>query len=669
MKDSTSEFHILFQNRTEAGRALAHKLKKYKSRDHLDSLEVVELTDAIVLALPRGGVPVAYEIAKALKLELNTVTARKIGVPVFNEVAAGAICEDGEPYFNEHLLVRLGYLPEDLSDTVVKERAVIRRQIQKFRQGEPLKDLTNRTVILVDDGLATGATARAAIRFLNRRRVSKIVLAVPVASARSAEEFEELVDEVVCLAKPENFLAVSQYYVDFKQVKDEEVIQLLQNSRRKRTSENPLAAENTSSTLSYQPGFYALRKVGDLDPLIGAIKDKRIVMLGEASHGTHEYYQLRATISKKLMFDHGFKFIAVEGDWPDAARLNRYIQGYEGESAQQVLMQNHRWPTWMWANTEVAKLAEWMHTHEPLLKVGFYGLDVYSLFDSMAEVDRYLRKKNPALADEFKKRYACFEPYRSDEVSYAKSLFQFPRGCKEEVSENLAAILQLRLDHDDQELFNAQQNALVAKNAEDYYRAMVEGDSNSWNVRDQHMMETLDRLLNRFGENSKAIVWAHNTHIGDYRATNMLIQGQVNIGGLAREKYGVDHVALVRFGSYQGSVVAGSAWGAREEIMSLPPAREDSYDGIFHRLALTTKNPRFYLDLKKLTDEKIPKQSLQRAVGVVYDPDSEYRGNYVRTLLRHRYDHYVFVDHTTALRSLHPYASKKEFPETWPSGQ
>lgn len=427
-----------------------------------------------------------------------------------------------------------------------------------------------------------------------------------------------------------------------------------------------LAHQNLEEAI--RSSMVSLQTGNELDFLVQSIKEKKIVMLGESSHGTQEFYQLRSQISERLIKDHGFKFIAVEGDWPDAYRLNKYIQAGEGENAQSVLMQNHRWPTWMWANEEIAKLAEWMKVH----KAGFYGLDVYSLFESIDAVVNYLQKFEPELSHEISRRYSCFDPYEGDEISYARSLIKYPAGCENEVLQNLQELLTLRLkswSHDGDELFSAQQNARIVANAEAYYRAMLGADAVSWNVRDSHMMDTLDRLLERAGDGAKAIVWAHNTHIGDYRATDMKAAGYVNIGGLARQSFGDENVALVGFGTYEGQVLAGSAWGAPEQVMSLPPAQQESYEYYFHKVAKANNTNQFFILLEDKDHTAFTQRLGHRAVGVVYDPLHERRGNYVPTELSKRYDAFVFVDKTHALKSLHSVFVRGEFPETWPTGQ
>ncbi len=411
----------------------------------------------------------------------------------------------------------------------------------------------------------------------------------------------------------------------------------------------------------------------DLDPLLERIGDCRCVLLGEASHGTHEYYTWRAAISRRLIEEKGFSFIAVEGDWPDCYRVTRYVKGYAdaGDSARAVLHAFERWPTWMWANEEITELAEWLRRHNDrqpeARKVGFYGLDVYSLWDSLYQVMSYLQKEMPDALPAARKAFRCFEPYGEDEQEYARSTMFAPEGCHKEVISLLREIVQRapKRDGDGRDgHFIAEQNALVVKNAEAYYRAMVRGGPDSWNVRDRHMAETLDRLLEHHGPKAKAIVWEHNTHIGDARFTDMADGGEVNIGQLARAHYGEGDVVLVGFGSYRGTVIAGDEWGAPMEVMRVPPGREGSWEDVLHRAG----------DDKLLIfdGESMPESALgwrgHRAIGVVYHPGYERYGNYVPTVLPRRYDAFLYLDQTRALHPLHMRARKEEVPETYPSG-
>lgn len=421
---------------------------------------------------------------------------------------------------------------------------------------------------------------------------------------------------------------------------------------------------------------HPLQKKSDLKPLIEQISQAKIVMLGESSHGTQEFYEWRRLISEWLIVKHGFRFIAVEGDWPPCWELNRYIHDENGDNARSAIQHFNRWPTWMWANTEIIRLAEWMRSHNQTVtdnekKAAFLGLDVYSLFESIDAILSQLEKINPFLARRARNRYACFNSFRKDEIAYARALADFPEGCRTQVLDNLRELLALRLNNVARDtLLNTQQNARIIANAENYYRTMIHGDGDSWNVRDRHMLETLDCLLNHFGPDSKAIVWAHNTHIGDYRATDMASQGQVNIGGLAREKWGEHQVALVGFGTYQGEVIASHAWDGPIEKMAVPAGRPGSYEEIFHEAAKLTKNKALFVDLSGKGTHEGPLSQIRghRAIGVVYEPTHERLGNYVPTSLAHRYDAFVFIDETTALDPMIQSFKDEELPETWPRG-
>lgn len=410
----------------------------------------------------------------------------------------------------------------------------------------------------------------------------------------------------------------------------------------------------------------------DLDALIDRIGDARIVMLGEATHGTHEYYTWRSYISRQLIEKKGFNFISVEGDWPDCYKINRYIKGKSGTSALEVLKTFDRWPTWMWANWEIAALTEWLNNHNKTLhyqqRIGFYGLDVYSLWDSLYAVREYLQKVDPQALQKAEEAFQCFEPYKNDEgTSYAYASKMVPDLCQDEVISLLQEIQRKlpQYDSDEEMVFSTEQNALIAVNAEKYYRAMISGGPQSWNVRDSHMEETLERLLKFHGPNSKAIIWEHNTHIGDSRATDMTDEGMYNIGELVRTRYPQNEVALVGFGSYEGTVIAGSNWGASMKVMDLPEARDGSWEYLLHEAGNSNKLL-FMNDIKGLPffNKKIG----HRAVGVVYRPHYESYGNYVPSILPLRYDAFIYIDKTSALHPLHLEPYSHQMPDTYPFG-
>ena len=420
---------------------------------------------------------------------------------------------------------------------------------------------------------------------------------------------------------------------------------------------------------------YPLKSKADLQPIFDRIGDARIVMLGEASHGTHEYYTWRAHISKRLIEEKGFNFIAVEGDWPDCYRLNRFIKGYDTEhkNVLNVLEEFNRWPTWMWANWEIVALANWLQEHNTGLpannRVGFYGLDVYSLWESMESIMKYLKKTDPGALKVAEEAYQCFEPYKENEgTSYARASQFVPDLCKNEVVSLLKEIQQKlpTYNSDYENVFSAEQNALIAVNAERYYRAMIAGGPHSWNVRDRHMADTLDRLLKFHGEKSKVIVWEHNTHIGDSRATDMVDDGMFNIGELARVEHHDKGVVLVGFGSYKGSVIAAREWEARMETTNLPPAKKGSWEYLLHQAG--KENKLLLMDDFSNNNMLMANHIGHRAVGVVYNPKFERHGNYVPTILPMRYDAFIYLDETKALHPLHIQPDGHQTPETYPFG-
>jgi erythromycin esterase-like protein len=425
-----------------------------------------------------------------------------------------------------------------------------------------------------------------------------------------------------------------------------------------------------------------LESASDLEPLLELIGDARYVLLGEATHGTSEFYTWRTALTKRLIREKDFSFIGVEGDWPDCYRVNRFVKGYAdaGASAEEVLHAFDRWPTWMWANREVVALTEWLREHNQRRpaeqQVGFYGLDVYSLWASMAEVVSYLEHLDPALARAARRAYSCFDPYHEDEQSYARATALVPTSCEDAVVALLRALRSKAPEYreDGREgYFNAEQNALVVLDAERYYRTMVRGGPTSWNVRDHHMVDTLDRLVAHHGQRAKAIVWEHNTHVGDARFTNMARAGMVNVGQLVRQTHGErpterEGVVLVGFGTHRGTVIAGEEWGAPMQRMRVPDARGGSWEDLLHRAA-----GRDALLLFDGTDDgHIPglhAPTEHRAIGVVYDPHAERWGNYVPTVVPRRYDAFLFIDETHALDALHmPVLVDGELPETYPTG-
>ena len=339
------------------------------------------------------------------------------------------------------------------------------------------------------------------------------------------------------------------------------------------------------------------RSMADLDPIIEALGDATYVLLGESSHGTSEFYTIRAELTKKLIIEKGFTIIAVEGDWPACQSINRYIKGFDQTKTdiKEVLEKFDRWPAWMWANLEILGLIEWLrdfnHQNAKKEKIGFYGLDVYSLWESMDEIIRYLEKSHSPGLEAAKKAFSCFEPFNRNHESYAVSAGYLSEGCLDETLQLLSSIQKNKWKYeDDQESsLNMEVNALVTAHAEEYYRTMVKSDSESWNIRDRHMTDALEAIVKYYGEGAKVIVWEHNTHVGDARATDMKNDGMVNVGQLIREKYGRENVFILGFGTYSGTVISAPEWGMVFQITNVPPAQSGSWEALVHQTGAFNK--------------------------------------------------------------------------------
>jgi erythromycin esterase-like protein/predicted phosphoribosyltransferase len=642
-----------FADRQEAGTLLARQLN------------AARFTRPLVLALPRGGVPVAAPVAAKLRAPLEVLLVRKIASPRNPEFALGALVEGGSLYLNPGAESVLR--DSERVSLMERESERIREQQRLYRGGSPLPSWEGRSVILVDDGMATGATMIAAIRAVQGGNPLEVMVAVPVCSDTAGDAVRKEGAELVALVESDHLMSVGQWYKDFSQVEDPVVQALL--------GMDPPAVGPTGSPGNELRRF--IHTLADLlepidspealAPLIQRFRSCKTVLLGESTHGTSEFYRMRDRISRILLEGEGFEFLAVEGDWPDLAKLHRYIRRGEGRNAKSVLRGFKRWPTWMWSNAEMAEAVEWFRESGVRRGKGLYGLDLYSFFESMEAVVEHVRKINPFLANAIERRYACFEPYERDEIAYARSLRHIPEGCAEEVIRNLEEMLGLRLTEgeDGEERFGAIQNARIAVNAENYYRALLSGDAASWNVRDSHMLDTLDLLLERRG---KGIVWAHNTHIGDYRATDMEREGYVNLGGLARRMYGEQEVGLVGFGTMRGRTLASVTWGGREQAMNIPSAPKGTLEACFHEALKLRRLTQGFVIPGPREQEALSLTLGHRAIGVVYPSGKESRSHYVPTVFSKRYDAFVFIDETTPLRSLHASAGSGRFPETWPGG-
>jgi len=419
----------------------------------------------------------------------------------------------------------------------------------------------------------------------------------------------------------------------------------------------------------------------DYDDLISLLGDARFVLLGEASHGTHEFYFERAQFTKRLIAEKGFTVLAIEADWPDAYRVHQYIRGATNDSdADQALSGFRRFPTWMWRNTVVLEFVEWLREFNAKLDpknapAGFYGMDLYSLHASIDAVLNYLNKVDPEAATRARRRYSCFEHFSQEPQEYGYAATAgIIESCEDEVvaqlteiQRNAAAFLTRDGQAGVDELFFAEQNARLVKNAEQYYRSMFRGRASSWNLRDRHMVETIEALVAHFNgsRQPKAIVWAHNSHLGDARATEMGERGEVNVGQLIRERFPKDAV-LIGFTTYYGTVTAASDWGARAERKRVRPALRESYEELFHTVTL----PQFWINLRGMRKEVdlLRKPRLERAIGVIYRPETERLSHYFEARLLEQFDAVIHFDETRAVEPLERTSiwDKGELPETYP---
>ncbi|MGO4910139.1 erythromycin esterase family protein [Pseudorhodobacter sp. W20_MBD10_FR17] len=879
---------LIFINRADAGRQLA------------EALAALGLDQPLIYALPRGGVPVAVEIAKSLHAPLDLLLVRKIGAPQNPEVALGAIVEgvSREIVINESVKHLSGADEAYISTAVASQRAELERRKKLYLGDRARLDPRGRTVVVVDDGLATGATMKAALIGLKRSNPRRIIVALPVAPRTALDDISDQADDIIYLNPATEFRGVGGFYRDFHQLTDDETVALLaqvsngpantaravtvathkrqvsipplglpgdltvppnprgivlfahgsgssrlsprntyvaeklnaegfatllfdlltpqEGQDRRNVFDIPLLADRvveasiwitsepdledlplglfgastgagaalvaaaelkgrvaavvsrggrpdlamaylphvTSPTLLVvgsldfdviklnEQAFAALtcekaleivagaghlfEESGTLDiavdhaanwfkahltqrlttrpkpvpppktdtarsvlraaaeplPLINdpnfakafdRFGSKRVVLLGEASHGTSEFYRARAAITRRLIEEHGFTSVAVEADWPDAAMVDRFIRHKRPEAMKTPAFE--RFPTWMWRNAEFEAFTRYLEQYNQTRKVddrvAFYGLDLYNMNASMAAVLKYLDRVDETAAEVARSRYACLSAWSHAPAAYGRAALT--RGfseCEKPVTQILIDLFKKQLDYtaqDGDQFFDAAQNARLVINAERYYRAMYYGSQVSWNLRDQHMFQTLRQILSHSGPNEKVVVWAHNSHIGDARYTDMgRIRGELNIGQLCRDEYG-DTAALIGFGTGSGTVAAASEWNAPIETKVIRPPRPDSYEALCHDVDLE----RFLWDFKKGQSPEflrlLSQQRLQRYIGVIYRPETERASHYSYATLPDQYDAFVWFDQTQAVTAL-PTLTNTTEDETYPFG-
>ncbi len=413
-------------------------------------------------------------------------------------------------------------------------------------------------------------------------------------------------------------------------------------------------------------------ETADLQPLLRRIGEARIVLLGEATHGTAEFYKMRQRITQALIEEKGFNFVAAEADWPDASRIDHFVRHKEAQPAEWTAFA--RFPTWMWRNTDVRDFVDWLHSYnvntEMDERVGFHGLDLYSLYTSVREVTKFLDTADPELAEIARRRYACLSPWETDPAAYGHAaLTGRYQSCEKPVLDVLLTLLndrQQMIKADEKRFFDAVQNAKLVANAERYYRIMYHGSRASWNLRDNHMFETLKALLDHYGPQSKGVVWAHNSHVGDASATEMSSRGEFNIGQLVRREFG-ESVYSIGFGMDSGTVAAASDWDGPMEIKAVQPSHPQSFERVFH----LTNKPAFFLPLSRNPSSAVraalSKPKLERAIGVVYRPETERYSHYFEADLTNQFDEYIWFDVTEAITPL-KVSELEGMPDTYPFG-
>jgi protein-L-isoaspartate(D-aspartate) O-methyltransferase len=414
----------------------------------------------------------------------------------------------------------------------------------------------------------------------------------------------------------------------------------------------------------------------NFDGLLDRIGGARIVLLGEATHGTSEFYQMRERISRELIVRKGFHFIAIEGDWPDAARVDHYVRHFEYPALEWTAFA--RFPTWMWRNREVQVFVDWLRQYNGVLplnkRVAFHGLDLYSLHTSIRAVLAYLDDVDPEAAETARERYGCLTPWQTDPATYGRAALTGSfRSCEREVARMLSGLLEKKREYairDGERYLDAVQNAALIANAERYYRIMYYGSRASWNLRDSHMFETLKTLLDFYGPGSRGIVWAHNSHVGNALATEMAHRGEHNLGQLCRAEFN-SRVFSVGFGTDHGTVAAASAWDGPMETKTVSPAIPNSYESLFHSASQETGHSRFLLDLGKTSLDCVRpglhKPRLERAIGVIYRPETERASHYFHAALPQQFDEYIWFDETSAIRPIET-VEVEGLPDTYPFG-
>lgn len=677
---------VRFSDRRDAGRQLALRLHRYAGDPSVT-----------VLGISRGGVPVASAVAQVLDAPLGVCVVRAITAPLFPEFPVGAVAGPDVIVLDDDAVQAAQLSPEALDRARAAAMTEWQRQSVAFAAAAPHQSLRARTVLLVDDGLASSVIMEAAVRAVRVEQPTAVVVAVPIAGPPALDRLATVVDACIAVETSLQLDGVGSWYQAFRRADDREVITLLEEARRR-----PSLPDTAPTARSPQGGHIrqliaqlqraARPLVGapdDIDALLPRLRDATVVLIGEASHGTHEFYRMRQELTRRLIAEAGFTAVAAEADWPSAYRVDQYVRGAASADpdATTALAGFRRFPQWMWRNADVLDFVGWLRQvndarGDPARTVGFFGLDLYSLHESMGAVIAHLRAIDPEAAQRAAQRYECFEPFGHDPVVYGRVT---QMGLSHDCEHVALAQLQELQDqwralpvpgdarwgdpHDAAHHFAVEQNARVVRNAERYYRTMFQPRQSSWNLREHHMMDTLRALrafLGRRHPDSKLVVWAHNSHVGDARATSQGEYGEVSLGQLCRETWGRD-VALVGFTTYTGTVLAADDWDHPGRHMAVRPALEHSVEWLLHETGI----PAFAITPASdpVLQELFDLRRLFRAIGVVYRPQTERQSHYVQTALSQQFDVVLHYDRTRAVEPLESTALTvpDELPDTYPS--
>ncbi|GGK75912.1 hypothetical protein Sme01_51620 [Sphaerisporangium melleum] len=643
----------LFYDRRDAGRALAGLLDHYRGRPGL-----------LVLALPRGGAPVGYEVARALGAPLDVFVTRTLGVPGQEDLAMGAIAGDGEIALDDDVVRGLAIPPEVVEHVASWEGREIAHWERHFRQGAPARPVEGREVILVDDGLATGSALKAALKALRRLRPARVVVALPACSAATHDELREMADEVVIATTPSPFFVPDTSYWEYAEVTLEDVRDLLRASATSAPAR--AAAQGPGEVAALRAEAVPVQNAAPAaQVLFDLVGDARFVLIGGASHGTHEFHAARAALTRRLIEERGFCAVAVQADWPDAYRVNRYVHGHGADrTAEEALRGFEAFPRWMWRNAVVLDFVGWLREHNdgaPSGRAGFYGLDVHGAHRGVHEIVAYLEGTDPEAAARAREQYAAFDHIGPEDRPYGFSPACRDGGGDEE--EMITWLLERRraaahatregglLPQD--ELFAAQLDEAAMWEAGEHFRSLLRGRISAWNHRDRHMATTLDTLAAHLGRQrgspAKIVVWAHDAHAGDASATEAACRGEVNLGRLVREEHG-DACRIIGMTTYTGAVTAAGEWGGEPRRTWLRPALSDSVEELFHEVG--EKRFLVWFAAAPRSSDVLRSARPQRMIPAVYRPRSERGRHYFRARLRDEFDAVLHFDETRAVEPL-----------------